>query len=200
MTGKKELVSGKGTIVGDDVIVTKWIGLEGTFIIAGKREQELNRHFNPSFIRGVKGFAELLPTFNDTGAVSGSEMHFIREVSECGIFGALWEMAEALKSGLNIEIKSIPIRQETIEICEYYRINPYWLLSGGSLLIAAPDGYGIVSKLIAKGLNAAVIGKITAGNDRLLLNGEGRRYLEPPKGDEINKVVGILQREAENNL
>ncbi len=200
MAEKEDLVPGKGAIVGDDVVVTKWIGLEGTYIIAGKRERELVRHFNPSFIRGVKEFAELLPVLGDAGAVSGSGVHFVREVSECGIFGALWRMAEAAKAGLNIEIKSIPIRQETVEICEYYRINPYWLLSGGSLLIAAPDGYGIVSKFIAEGINAAVIGKITAGNDRLLLNGEGIRYLEPPRGDEINKVVGILQREAENNL
>ncbi len=195
---KNELVSGEGAAIGDDVIVTKWIGIEGTCKIARRKEEELVRHFNPSFIRGAKELAKFLPVEKDAKTALRSEVHSMHCIAECGIFGALWEMAEEARAGLNIQIKDIPIRQETVEICEFYRINPYWLLSKGALLITAPNGGGIVSELNKEGISAAVIGRITAGNDRLLFNGEGRRYLEPPKGDEIYKVIpqcGLIMQE-----
>ena len=47
-----------------------------------------------------------------------SAMH---DVTEGGIFGALWEMAEASGVGLEIDLKKIPIRQETVEVCEVFR-------------------------------------------------------------------------------
>ena len=46
-----------------------------------------------------------------------SAMH---DVTEGGIFGALWEMAEASGVGLEIDLKKIPIRQETVEVCEFF--------------------------------------------------------------------------------
>ena len=51
-----------------------------------------------------------------------SAMH---DVTEGGIFGALWEMAEASGVGLEIDLKKIPIRQETVEVCEFFGVNPY---------------------------------------------------------------------------
>ena len=37
---------------------------------------------------------------------------------------------------------------------------------------------------------AACVGKVTAGNARVIVSGEERRFLEPPKADELYKVVG----------
>ena len=45
-----------------------------------------------------------------------------------------------------------------------------------------------VKKLKEKNINAVVIGKITAGNDRIVWNEEEKRFLEPPKSDELYKV------------
>jgi hydrogenase maturation factor len=38
------------------------------------------------------------------------------------------------------------------------------------------------------GIPASVIGRITDGNDRVIVNGDEKRYLEPPKSDELYKV------------
>jgi hydrogenase expression/formation protein HypE len=115
-----------------------------------------------------------------------SAMH---DVTEGGIFGALWEMAEASGVGLEIDLKKIPIRQETVEICEFFGLNPYQLISSGSMLMATEDGNRLVSDLEKSGIHAVVVGKATEGNDRVLLNGEERRFLEPPKTDEIYQVM-----------
>ena len=75
-------------------------------------------------------------------------------------------MAEASGVGLDIDLKKIPIRQETVEICEYFDINPYELISSGCMLMAAPDGNGLVMALERAGSPATIIGKATEGNDR----------------------------------
>lgn len=73
--------------------------------------------------------------------VGVSAMH---DVTEGGIFGALWEMAEASGVGLCVDLKKIPIRQETIEICEFFNLNPYQLISSGSMLIGTDHGSQLV--------------------------------------------------------
>ena len=113
----------------------------------------------------------------------------MHDVTEGGIFGALWEMAEASGVGLEIDLKKIPVRQESIEICEYFGINPYELISSGSMLIAASDGNMLVRNLEKEGIPAAVVGKAMEGNDRILINDGEVRFLEPPKTDELYKVL-----------
>ena len=113
----------------------------------------------------------------------------MHDVTEGGIFGALWEMAEASDIGLEIFLKKIPVKQETIEICEFFGINPYELISSGCMLIAAKDGTGLVHELEKAGIYAVLIGKATKGKDRLLFNEEEKRFLEPPKADELYKVI-----------
>ena len=67
--------------------------------------------------------------------------------------------------------------------------NTYELISGGSLLIAADDGYALAESLEKVGIPAAVVGRATAGNDRIVLNGEEKRFLGPVRTDEIHKLI-----------
>ena len=79
----------------------------------------------------------------------------MQDLSEGGIFGALWEMADGAGIGLDVALKRIPIQQETVEICEFFGVNPYQMLSTGALLIAAADGEGLVQKMALEGIPSA---------------------------------------------
>lgn len=114
----------------------------------------------------------------------------MHDITEGGVFGALWEMAEGSGVGLDADLKAIPIRQETVEICEYFGLNPYQIMSSGSMMIATDDGHGLVMELQKAGIHAAVVGRATDGNDRVLRNGEDVRYLDRPQTDELYKVMG----------
>ncbi len=186
---KDRLITTSGAKPGDDVVVTKWIGLEGTSIIAKEKEEELLGRFSPAFVETAKGFEKYLSVVCDARIAADVGVTAMHDVTEGGIFGALWEIAEGSGCGLEIELKDIPIKQETVEICEEYGINPYELISSGSMLITAPNGSDIVRQLKKQDINAAVIGKVTKGNDRLIINGDEKRFLEPPKSDELYKVV-----------
>lgn len=186
---KGKLVSTAGARPGMDILVTKWIGIEGTAILAKEKEAELSGTFPQAFVEQAKAFDHMLSVLPEALIAVRHQVAAMHDVTEGGIFGALWEMAEASGVGLEIDLKKIPIRQETVEICEYFDLNPYELISSGCMLMAAADGNTIVRELEKSGIHAAVVGKAVKGKDRVLYAAEEKRFLEPPKSDELYKVL-----------
>lgn len=173
---------------GQDVIVSKWIGLEGTSMIAREYKSELLTRYPVRMIEEAEEFESLLSILPEAAAALKSGVCGMHDVSQGGIFGALWEMAQKAGVGLEIDLKKLPVRQETIEICEFFDLNPYELLSGGSLLMTAEDGIGLTAALGKAGVPAVIVGKTTSGNDRVLFNEEEKRFLELPKADQMYKL------------
>lgn len=186
---KDAMIKTGGARPGMDIVVSKWIGIEGTVILAKERERELLGRYATTFIDRSKDLDAYISVLSEAAVAARSGVSAMHDITEGGVFGALWEMAEASGVGLEIDLKKIPVRQETIEICEFFGLNPYELISGGSMLMAAEDGNQLVHELEKAGIPAAVIGKAMAGNDRVLRNEEERRFLEPPKPDELYRVI-----------
>ena len=186
---RDKVIKTAGALPGQEIVMTKWAGLEGTAIIAAEKYDELIARYPKGFIDGAKSMIEyisVVPEAMIAGGIGATSMH---DVTEGGIFGALWEIGAAAKVGMEVFLDKILLKQETVEICEFYDINPYMLISSGCLLIITDKGNLMVDKLKEAGIAAAVIGRITSGNDRIIINGEERRYLEPPKSDELYKVI-----------
>ena len=179
------LLHSKEVRPGMDIIATKWVGLEGTAILAREQEEQLRSRYSQPFIDNAKVFRQMMSILPEAAVAMKSGASAMHDVSEGGIFGALWELAESAGVGLEIDLKKIPIRQETVEICEFFDMNPYKILSGGCLLIAAADGNAVVMELEKAGIPAVVIGKATDSNDRVLINEEERRFLETTQTDEL---------------
>ena len=105
-----------------------------------------------------------------------------------GIFAGLWKMAEQFGCGIHADLRAIPVRQETIEFCEFFDLNPYRLESFGSCLIFANDGSKMLETLKENGIPAERIGRTTDGNDRILMNEDRVMYLTRPQPDEMEKI------------
>ena len=105
------------------------------------------------------------------------------------MFGALWEMAEAGGVGLEADLRAIPVRQETVEICEFFDVNPYQIMSSGSMMIIADDGRAVVEKLEQAGIHGTVVGRTTGENARILRNNGEIRYLDRPQPDELYRAL-----------
>ena len=173
---------------GMDIVATKWIGLEGTAVLATEKETVLRDRLSQPFLDKAKLFQQLMSIIPEAAVAVKSGASAMHDVSEGGIFGALWELAESAGVGLEIDLKKIPIRQETVEICEFLDINPYKLLSGGCLLIATEDGNGLVMELEKAQIPGVIIGKATDSNDRVLINEDERRFLETTQTDELYSI------------
>ncbi len=175
---------------GDSLILTKSIALEGTAILARIKEKKLKEYFPTFLVERAKQFEESLSILEEAEIARTAGVHAMQDLSQGGVFGALWEFAEASDIGMEINLKRIPIRQETVEICDYLDVNPYELISGGSLLLAAPDGEEVVLRLKEKNIFAAIIGRVTKEKGRKLHNDGEVRYLDRSKTDEIFRIIG----------
>lgn len=176
-------------LAGQDIIITKWIGLEGTADLAARNQEELLTRYPAYLVEEAAAFDRyysILPEAATAVKSGGCTMH---DISEGGVFAALWEMAEGAGVGLTIDMKKLPLRQETVEVCEFCNVNPYELRSGGSLIIASPEGTAVVEALAAEGIPAVIVGRFTDSNERLILNEDEVRYMDRPQRDEIYKSV-----------
>ena len=171
-----------------DIVVSKWIGLEGTVRLARQRREELCTRYPIRMIDEAAAYDRYLSVIPEAATAIKSGVCGMHDVSRGGIFGALWELAEKAGVGLEIDLKKIPVKQETIEICEFFELNPYELLSGGCLIMTAQDGNEIVQALERDNIPAVVVGRTTTGNDRLIYNEGEKRYLDRPKTDQIYYV------------
>lgn len=171
-----------------DLVVAGTVGREGAAMLAAEYAKRLEERYAPSYIEAAKHLFDDGSMTAVADILQEKEVVSVHDVREGGIFAALWEMAAAANVGLSIDLKNIPIKQHTIEVCEYFNLNPYMLRSGGTLLLACANGARIVEQLKNTGVEAAVIGQTTAGNDRLIRYDDEARFLEPPKMDEYYKV------------
>lgn len=185
---KGQLVSTGGLQPGDELVMTKWAGLEGTSIIAAEKQEELEKRLPKQILEAALELREYISVVPEAAVAVKTGVTAMHDVTEGGIFGALWEIGEASGVGIVADLKKIPIRQETIEICECFDINPYMLISSGSMLIGTAKGNLLVEKLAKQGIPAAVIGRATEGNDRVVVNGEEKRFLEPAGSDPLYKI------------
>ena len=186
---KEQILASGGALPEQDVVMTKWLGLEGTATITDRKLRDLQVRYPMGLLEEAVAFKKYLSIIPEAATARKSGVSAMQVVREGGIFGALWELAQESGVGLVIDLKKIPVKQETIEVCEFFDANPYKLLSGGSLLITTDKGMDLVKLLEQQGIAAAVIGKTTQGNDRILVNEEERRFLEPAREDELYKVL-----------
>lgn len=164
-----------------DIVVSKWIGLEGTAKLAGANYEKLRERFPARMIEEAAAFDRYLSVIPEAATAMKSGVCGIRAASREGFFAGLWEMAEEAGVGLEADLRKIPVRQETIEICEVFGENPYELSSGGCLIMTKEDGNALVTALLREGIPAVVIGRTTRGNDRVLYNEGRKQFLNKPR-------------------
>ncbi len=153
---------------GDALLVCGTVGLEGAGILACRRRRELEGAFGAFFVEEMADAANRTSTADMALAAWEAGALAMHDGSWGGILAALWELGEALGLGFSADMASIPIRQAEVELCEFFHINPYKLLSGGCLLMCAEDGEALMASMRAKGYAAAVIGRLEEGRSRRL--------------------------------
>ncbi|MBQ7582443.1 MAG: hypothetical protein IJU25_06450, partial [Lachnospiraceae bacterium] len=123
-----------------DLLLVNSIAMAGTGILATEREEELSRKFSHAFIGRAKSHMTQLSVTKAAKIARENGAKAAYALSEGGVFAGLWDFASKWNAGLDVDLKKIPIRQESVEISEVFQINPYQLLSTGALLVAAENG------------------------------------------------------------
>lgn len=175
----------KKWIPGTDIILCGYTGLEGTLRLVEEAEADLRTRFTPSFIEKTKRCKEslILPK----QILKLPEEAKSRQCGDGGVLCGLWELAEVEKIGFEIDFSKLALKQETVEICEFFQLNPYLLTSAGSYLVLTEHGEEALEILKNAGVPAVRIGFVKEQNARTLVNGEETRYLDRPAPDELSR-------------
>lgn len=174
------VLSVKNIRPGEDIVVTKWLGLEETAIILADSRlgDRLGVRFAPGYLEQISDCAEWLTVRDEARIAAEFGVTAMHDVSDGGIYGALWDLAEGAGRGFEIDLGAVPFRQETVEISTLLGIDAYRMKSSGSLLAVCDDGAGLVGKLNDAGIPARVIGHFTDNNDKIIHNEDDISYLE----------------------
>lgn len=187
---EKKHYTGRTQIEKDyDIVMAGYTGCLGTRLIAEGKYNELVKHFSESYIDGLFSYNDDISIDAAAKLMAESDVCYMHDVSWGGVYGALWQLGAAIKRGMSIDNFKLPIRQETIEICEFFNINPYLLDGTGALLGVFSDSQTAVKRLLENKIPASVIGKVTIDKGRVAMAGIDERYLQPPSHDEIYKVI-----------
>lgn len=187
---KGHYVTARGAKAGNELILTKSVGIEGTAILATDRSTQLRPKIGrvtlnsaADFFRHISIVKEALLSFQ-TGYVRA--MH---DPTEGGVAGGLHELADASNVGFRVYEEEIAVAQETLDICEFYQIDPFQLIASGSLLIAVEgnSAYEVVQLMQLEKIAAAVIGEtLPSPQKRLLVKKDGsEKQLARPVSDHL---------------
>lgn len=189
-TKNRKFISTSGAKVSEKLVMTKWAGLEGTTIIAHDYEEKLiELGMSKDCIENAKDLKKLLSVGKESEIACDFGVSAMHDVTEGGILGAVWEMAQCSGDGIGVKIYEnlIPIKQETLEICKICQIDHLKLISSGVMIIAVADGDGLVDILNENGINSAVIGEFIDKNS-VLVTDKGDIPIDEPESDEIYNV------------
>lgn len=181
---------------GQEILLCGYIGLEGTLRILDEARGELGTRFIPAFLQQAVEMKKDLVVpqaiervcrirTEGEGRENRSCVTAVRQIGSGGIFAALWELCEEINMGFEADLFQMTLKQETVEICEFYQLNPYQMTSAGSYLIVTDHADEVLEVLEKVGARAGRLGVIKAQNARVITSGEETRYLDRPAPDEL---------------
>ena len=111
---------------GDELVVACPVALKGTSVIAKNKKGQTGREILCRFIQNCVSLWDAYGAGRLSGKLRRRQMpaHYMLW-ARAGFLSALWKMAEASEVGLEADFRKVPIRQETIEVCEIFDLNPY---------------------------------------------------------------------------
>jgi hydrogenase maturation factor len=165
-TDRAHLVTASGARVGDDILVTKGIAVEGTSILAREAGDRLRKMgFTDEFLEKAANYLfdpgiSVIPDARI--AAANAHIHAMHDPTEGGLATGLMEIAEASGLGLEVRLEAIPILPETQTFCRELKLDPLGLIASGCLVLSydSADTPRLLDAFGQEGIRASVIGKM----------------------------------------
>lgn len=177
---------------GDRILMTKYAGLEGTGIIAADLGRQLGGVLTEAEREEARALLDQVSVVKEgviAGEIGTAGMH---DVTEGGIFGAVWEMCHISQLGARLDVDRIPVLPVTRKICDAFGIDCMRLISSGCMLVAAPadKAVEITRRVTAAGILITDVGEVLAPGTAVTGTSGGRTFtIDPPGADELYKAV-----------
>ena len=198
-----EYVTPKFCKAGDKIIITKGPAIEATGIFAAMFPKVIGEKYGAEFSRKAeKVFYKMSVVEDALTAVSvgvrEKGVTAMHDATECGVWGGLYEVAQAAGLGARVEKEKIVVEEGITEVCRLFGIDPYASISEGTLIIACKEqkAQDVVKALTQKGIKASVVGELTKSEKGMVLVEKGKeKKLEHPIVDPFWRAFyGALEK------
>lgn len=178
---KDEYVTPKMARSGDKIIITKGPAIEATGIFAAMFPKVTEREFGAEFSKRAQEVFYKMSVVEDaltavSVGVRDSGITSMHDATECGIWGGLYEIAQAANLGVRVEKERIVVEKCVPEICKYFGIDPYASISEGTLIMSCREHKAeeVVKALSRKGIASSIVGELVSPRHGMILVERGK--------------------------
>ena len=183
-----EYVTPKFARAGDQIIITKGPAIEASGIFATMFPQIIEKEFGLSFSQKAQQIFYKMSVVEDAMTaisigVRENGVTAMHDATECGVWGGLFEIAQAAGLGTRVEKERIVVEECVPEICRYFGIDPYASISEGTLIITCREhkAQELVKALSQRNIKASVVGELTKPEKGMVLvEGGSEKKLKHP--------------------
>jgi hydrogenase maturation factor len=189
---KESYVTTGGAQIGDYIILTKGIGIEGTGILASDMHDMLKRYVSETTLIEAKKLLNSISVVPEAQiAIKVGGVNSMHTPTEGGVLNGLLEINEASGKGFKIYKDKLLILDETRFICETLNVDPLRLLSSGSLLIIVEPGKSseLINNLRNSDISANIIGEITSKNAVIEMADGSLEFIDKVEQDELFRIL-----------
>lgn len=189
---KDRVVMTSGARVGDSIILTQGIAIEGTALLAREApERLLEAGVSADVIARARDFLYKpgISVSRAAGiACDAVNVHAMHDPTEGGVATGLLELATGAGTGMRVESEKIPVLPECRAVCEALDLDPLGLIASGALLAAVSqdDAEVLIEALARHDIPAYEVGRLTPRDEGLrLVNAQGTVRLPTFARDEL---------------
>jgi hydrogenase maturation factor len=176
--------------VGDDIILTKGAAIETTAVLTRAFPKTVRSALGEKLFGRAQEYLGKVSTVKDaltavTVGVHQNGVTSMHDATEGGVIAAACELAAASRLGAELDLKAVPISEETEEICKVFDIDSLTSLSEGSLVLTCKPRKTneVITRLRGAKIEASIVGQLTKSGNVCAVGEKGRKAIKYPKFD-----------------
>jgi hydrogenase maturation factor len=183
-----EYVTPRLAKAGDKIIISKGPAIEASGIFATMFPALLEKKFGKTFSKKAQKLFYKMSVVEDAMTavkvgVRENGITSMHDATECGIWGGLYEVAQAAGLGVRIVKEDIVVEECVPEICDYFGIDSYASISEGTLIASCrpQKAEAVVKALAKKSIKSSVVGELVEAKNGMILveNGKEKKLKHP---------------------
>ena len=189
---KDAYVTPKLAKAGDQIIITKGPAIESSGIFATMFPDKIAKAFGQDFSDKAQNIFYQMSVVEDamtavSTGVREQGVTAMHDATECGIWGGVYELAQASGLGARLDKDAIVMAEGIVEICNLFDIqDPFAAISEGTLIISCRPHKAdvIVEALKSKNIPASIAGELTDPGKGIVVIEDGEeKPFEHPRVD-----------------
>jgi hydrogenase expression/formation protein HypE len=188
----------KGARIGDRILITKGIALEGTAILASDFPKTARQvGLSEADLDEAKQLMEGISVIPEADILAGYGATSMHDVTRGGLLETLLEMASLSKVEMHVQFDCIPIPSVVVRFADAFGFDPLKMISSGTLAATIDPRHleEAMGQLETHGIPCADIGEIRPGKGvKIIKRDQENDYQDiHPEADELTRMWQVFK-------